>query len=234
MAAGGRGLQEDQRGVGAPGEQPCPRLPAWWSTLTSAGVPEFSFHQCLCGSFYPQEIAGLVYVLLWIKRGGVSCSGSGGRGFLFLGAAGPPLQAAAAQQCSSAAPLLTSTLAKQKRQKGSTGPFHNDTKCSRGDLRGVAQGSLGLLVWHQHCSLPQSLECAPYGSQGLGASPQQLFPEQLSQRLLAGYLLQVSSRTGEGVSGAVADIKRERRGRDVYVIGAANVGKSAFIRALVK
>jgi nitric-oxide synthase len=32
----------------------------------------------------------------------------------------------------------------------------------------------------------------------------------------------------------VAAIRRERRGRDVYVMGAANVGKSAFIRALVK
>lgn len=33
---------------------------------------------------------------------------------------------------------------------------------------------------------------------------------------------------------AVAAIRRERRGRDVYVMGAANVGKSAFIRALVR
>lgn len=46
--------------------------------------------------------------------------------------------------------------------------------------------------------------------------------------------LQVSARTGAGVPEAVAAIRRERRGRDVYVIGAANVGKSAFIRALVK
>lgn len=45
---------------------------------------------------------------------------------------------------------------------------------------------------------------------------------------------QVSARTGAGVSDAVAAIRQERRGRDVYVIGAANVGKSAFIRALVK
>ena len=46
--------------------------------------------------------------------------------------------------------------------------------------------------------------------------------------------VQVSARTGEGVSEAVAAIRRERRGRDVYAMGAANVGKSAFIRALVK
>jgi nitric-oxide synthase len=29
-------------------------------------------------------------------------------------------------------------------------------------------------------------------------------------------------------------ICRERKGRDVYVIGAANVGKSAFVRAMLK
>lgn len=44
----------------------------------------------------------------------------------------------------------------------------------------------------------------------------------------------MSARTGEGVSEAVAAIRTERRGRDVFVMGAANVGKSAFIRALVK
>ena len=44
----------------------------------------------------------------------------------------------------------------------------------------------------------------------------------------------VSSKTNEGLAQAVAAIRQERRGRDVYVIGAANVGKSAFIRSLVK
>ena len=43
----------------------------------------------------------------------------------------------------------------------------------------------------------------------------------------------VSSKTGLGVERAVAAIRRERRGRDTYVMGAANVGKSAFIRVLV-
>jgi hypothetical protein len=32
------------------------------------------------------------------------------------------------------------------------------------------------------------------------------------------------------VAEAVATLRRERRGRDVYVLGAANVGKSAFVR----
>mmetsp|Transcript_23158 Transcript_23158/g.60253 ORF Transcript_23158/g.60253 Transcript_23158/m.60253 type:complete len:403 (-) Transcript_23158:151-1359(-) len=44
----------------------------------------------------------------------------------------------------------------------------------------------------------------------------------------------ISSRTGDGVPQAVSAIRRERRGRNVYVIGAANVGKSAFVRALLK
>lgn len=43
-----------------------------------------------------------------------------------------------------------------------------------------------------------------------------------------------SSKTGSGIAPAVAAVRRERLGRDVYVMGAANVGKSAFIRALVK
>lgn len=44
----------------------------------------------------------------------------------------------------------------------------------------------------------------------------------------------VSSRTGDGVSEAVAAVRRSRLGRDVYIMGAANVGKSSFVRALVK
>ncbi|KAL4421002.1 hypothetical protein ABPG77_008839 [Micractinium sp. CCAP 211/92] len=44
----------------------------------------------------------------------------------------------------------------------------------------------------------------------------------------------VSAKSGAGVPAAVAAIRRERRGRDVFVMGAANVGKSAFIRSLVR
>ncbi|KAL4452721.1 hypothetical protein ABPG75_008383 [Micractinium tetrahymenae] len=44
----------------------------------------------------------------------------------------------------------------------------------------------------------------------------------------------VSAKSGAGVPAAVAAIRRERRGRNVYVMGAANVGKSAFIRSLVR
>ena len=36
------------------------------------------------------------------------------------------------------------------------------------------------------------------------------------------------------MSAAVAKIVGERRSRDVYVVGAANVGKSAFVRDLLK
>lgn len=44
----------------------------------------------------------------------------------------------------------------------------------------------------------------------------------------------VSSRTREGMATAVGSIRKLRQGRDVYVMGAANVGKSAFTRALVQ
>jgi nitric-oxide synthase len=44
----------------------------------------------------------------------------------------------------------------------------------------------------------------------------------------------VSSKTKEGIDEVVADIKKNRLGRDVYIVGAANVGKSAFVRAFVK
>lgn len=44
----------------------------------------------------------------------------------------------------------------------------------------------------------------------------------------------VGSPSGQGVSEVASALLRERKGRDVYVIGAANVGKSSFIRALVK
>ncbi len=43
----------------------------------------------------------------------------------------------------------------------------------------------------------------------------------------------VSAKTKEGIDEVVADIKQQRLGRDVYIVGAANVGKSAFTRAFV-
>ena len=44
----------------------------------------------------------------------------------------------------------------------------------------------------------------------------------------------VSSRTGANIAAAASSILVERRGRDIYILGAANVGKSAFVRALVR
>lgn len=44
----------------------------------------------------------------------------------------------------------------------------------------------------------------------------------------------VSSHTGDGVEVATSKICRERKGRDVFVVGAANVGKSAFVRAMLR
>jgi nitric-oxide synthase len=36
--------------------------------------------------------------------------------------------------------------------------------------------------------------------------------------------------SGEGIADVAKAVRIERRGRDVYIIGAANVGKSAFVR----
>lgn len=44
----------------------------------------------------------------------------------------------------------------------------------------------------------------------------------------------VGSPAGQGVPEVASAILRDRKGRSVYVLGAANVGKSSFIRALVK
>ncbi|XP_021751979.1 putative nitric oxide synthase [Chenopodium quinoa] len=42
-----------------------------------------------------------------------------------------------------------------------------------------------------------------------------------------------SSKSLVGISGVVAEIQEEKKGRDVYIMGSANVGKSAFINALL-
>lgn len=43
-----------------------------------------------------------------------------------------------------------------------------------------------------------------------------------------------SPAAAPGVEAATSKICRERKGRDVFVVGAANVGKSAFVRAMLK
>ena len=43
----------------------------------------------------------------------------------------------------------------------------------------------------------------------------------------------LSAKTGEGMGPAVKAVMQQRNGRDVYVMGAANVGKSLFIGALL-
>ncbi|KAL3341892.1 hypothetical protein AABB24_026087 [Solanum stoloniferum] len=42
-----------------------------------------------------------------------------------------------------------------------------------------------------------------------------------------------SSKSLVGISGVVSEIQKEKKGRDVYILGSANVGKSAFINALL-
>ncbi|KAI9074228.1 hypothetical protein K1719_043793 [Acacia pycnantha] len=43
-----------------------------------------------------------------------------------------------------------------------------------------------------------------------------------------------SSKSLVGITGVVSEIQKEKKGRDVYILGSANVGKSAFINALLK
>ncbi|XP_057765984.1 putative nitric oxide synthase [Salvia miltiorrhiza] len=43
-----------------------------------------------------------------------------------------------------------------------------------------------------------------------------------------------SSKSLVGVAGVISEIQKEKKGRDVYILGSANVGKSAFINALLK
>ncbi|KAH7692750.1 nitric-oxide synthase plant protein [Dioscorea alata] len=43
-----------------------------------------------------------------------------------------------------------------------------------------------------------------------------------------------SSKSLVGIVGVIAEIQKEKKGRDVYILGSANVGKSAFINALLK
>ncbi|GMH08780.1 hypothetical protein Nepgr_010620 [Nepenthes gracilis] len=42
-----------------------------------------------------------------------------------------------------------------------------------------------------------------------------------------------SSKSLVGIAGVVSEIQKEKKGRDVYILGSANVGKSAFVNALL-
>ncbi|URE20025.1 Nitric oxide synthase [Musa troglodytarum] len=43
-----------------------------------------------------------------------------------------------------------------------------------------------------------------------------------------------SSKSFVGIAGVISEIQKEKKGRDVYILGSANVGKSAFVNALLK
>lgn len=58
--------------------------------------------------------------------------------------------------------------------------------------------------------------------------------ERLSPLLNVVSVHLVSAKTGEGMSTAVRSILIERKGRDLFVLGAANVGKSLFVGALLE
>ena len=56
----------------------------------------------------------------------------------------------------------------------------------------------------------------------------------VKRRLTLAGVVCVSSRRGSAWREAVGAMFAERKGRDVYVLGSANVGKSTFIRAALK
>ena len=58
--------------------------------------------------------------------------------------------------------------------------------------------------------------------------------DRLSSRLNIVDAHLVSSRTGEGVEEAARAIMIERKGRDTFVLGAANVGKSLFVGSFLE
>lgn len=43
-----------------------------------------------------------------------------------------------------------------------------------------------------------------------------------------------SSKSLVGITGVISEIQQEKKGRDVYILGSANVGKSAFISAMLR
>ncbi|EPS73812.1 nitric oxide associated 1, partial [Genlisea aurea] len=43
-----------------------------------------------------------------------------------------------------------------------------------------------------------------------------------------------SSKSLVGIAGVISEIQKQKKGRDVYILGAANVGKSAFINGVLK
>ncbi|KAM3317753.1 hypothetical protein ACQJBY_035454 [Aegilops geniculata] len=43
-----------------------------------------------------------------------------------------------------------------------------------------------------------------------------------------------SSKSLVGITGVISEIQQEKKARDVYILGSANVGKSAFISAMLK
>ena len=58
--------------------------------------------------------------------------------------------------------------------------------------------------------------------------------DRLSPRLNVIDAHLVSARTGEGLNRAAQAVLRERKGRDTFVLGAANVGKSLFIGSFLE
>ena len=71
----------------------------------------------------------------------------------------------------------------------------------------------------------------------LYANSRSACPDSCSRQPLCTHTLQVLSHhacAGVGIDSACAGILSQRLGRDVFIVGAANVGKSAFVRRMLK
>ena len=81
--------------------------------------------------------------------------------------------------------------------------------------------------------LPLQADLLPKGTD-LSAVTDWLLDIAAFRRLRVVNAFLVGSPKGQGLDQVASAMLRERRGRDVYVLGAANVGKSSFVRALMR
>lgn len=86
---------------------------------------------------------------------------------------------------------------------------------------------------HQTCVCGLQMDLLPKGTKD-SAVTDWLLATAGYRRLNVVDAFVVGSPKGLGIGQVASAVLRERKGRDVYVLGAANVGKSSFVRALVR
>jgi nitric-oxide synthase len=101
-------------------------------------------------------------------------------------------------------------------------------------IRDLVGGNPIIAVGTKMDLLPESTALHSGGGSGEDAFFDWFENSLIFKKLSVVSMHAVSSKTKQGIDEVVADIKQQRLGRDVYIVGAANVGKSAFVRAFVK